>query len=141
MLLEFFIPGEPVAWARVQGGRTTHVFEPKKQRDYRPHIRLAASRAMEGRSPLESALAISATFIFPRPKSHFWTGKRSNILRDDAPRLHVSRPDTSNLVKLIEDALNGVVWRDDSQIAVYERIEKVYGEIPGVRVKIVGGLS
>lgn len=30
---------------------------------------------------------------------------------------HPIRPDADNLLKFVNDALNGVVWRDDSQIA------------------------
>jgi Holliday junction resolvase RusA-like endonuclease len=93
---------------------------------------------MAGRPPLDSVITLSATFTFARPKSHYWTGKRAGVLRPDAANYHTGRPDTSNLVKLIEDALNGVVWSDDSRVAVYNRIEKVYGDTPSVTIKIEG---
>jgi Holliday junction resolvase RusA-like endonuclease len=50
------------------------------------------------------------TAIFPRPKSK--TKKTGTN-----PRLpHTSKPDTDNLAKAVCDALNGVAWKDDSQV-------------------------
>ncbi len=33
---------------------------------------------------------------------------------------HVKRPDIDNLTKCVLDALNGILWKDDSQVAVLE---------------------
>lgn len=46
-----------------------------------------------------------------------------------------NRPDLSNYLKGIEDALNGIVYEDDSAI-VAENIYKVYGEYPCIRVMV-----
>jgi Holliday junction resolvase RusA-like endonuclease len=45
------------------------------------------------------------------------------------------RPDVSNVIKIIEDALNGLAYRDDSQIV---RVvgEKYYSDSPRVEVEI-----
>ncbi|KKK49189.1 hypothetical protein LCGC14_3137560, partial [marine sediment metagenome] len=32
--------------------------------------------------------------------------------------LHTKRPDVDNLVKLVKDALNGIYWKDDSQVQI-----------------------
>lgn len=40
---------------------------------------------------------------------------------------HVKRPDTSNLTKLCEDSLTGIVFEDDSQV-VEIQAKKLYGE-------------
>lgn len=50
------------------------------------------------------------------------------------------KPDLSNLVKLIEDALNGIAYVDDSQICTYGETKKRYCDTehpsPGVEITI-----
>ena len=63
---------------------------------------------------------VRATFVFPRPKSHYLpaNGKRRDpVLRDDAPLWHVSPPDVDKLARSCLDALTGVLWTDDAQVA------------------------
>jgi Holliday junction resolvase RusA-like endonuclease len=59
----------------------------------------------------------------PRPRAHF--GARG--LRPAAPAWPTVRPDVLKLARAVEDALTGLVWRDDSQIVV-ELLTKQYGE-------------
>jgi Holliday junction resolvase RusA-like endonuclease len=62
-------------------------------------------------------LTLVATFFFDRPKNHYRTGKFADQLKpglEDAEP--ISRPDLSNLLKLIEDALQGYAFDDDSRI-------------------------
>lgn len=59
---------------------------------------------------LTGALYISIVAVFPRPKSMMWKKR-------EMPRAHkVSKPDIDNVQKSVFDALNGVLWKDDSQI-------------------------
>ena len=43
------------------------------------------------------------------------------------------KPDASNILKSVEDAMNSVVYKDDSQI-VNIHITKVYSSVPGVDI-------
>lgn len=45
------------------------------------------------------------------PKS--WSPKK----RKESHAFYTGKPDADNCIKLIGDALNGIVWKDDSQIA------------------------
>jgi Holliday junction resolvase RusA-like endonuclease len=47
-----------------------------------------------------------------------------------------TKPDVSNILKGIEDALNGVWYADDSQIVEYGLIGKWYAEEPRVYVRL-----
>jgi Holliday junction resolvase RusA-like endonuclease len=38
---------------------------------------------------------------------------------------HVKKPDLDNLIKLVKDCCNGIVWHDDSQV-VKEECQKFY---------------
>lgn len=67
----------------------------------------------------------------PIPKS--WPKKR----RADALAGRVAptgKPDVDNLLKTV-DALNGVVWADDAQVAD-ARVRKVFSEKPALNIRI-----
>ena len=63
-------------------------------------------------------------FIFPRPKSHYRTGKFSHILKEDAPSLHICTPDLDNLIKFSLDALNKVFYKDDSLVVEVNALKR-----------------
>jgi crossover junction endodeoxyribonuclease RusA len=78
----------------------------------------------------------TCTFMFPRPKSHYRTGKLAGVLRDDAPIYVTShgKGDLDKLARSTFDALTAAgVWADDS-LAVTGRMSKVYGDDPGAHL-------
>lgn len=92
-----------------------------------------ATQISLGRWPTLSAVLLRVTFYLPRPKGHH--GKRG--LLPSAPRFPTTKPDLSKLVRALEDALTGIVYRDDAQI-VKHRVEKLYsdGEAPRAIVEV-----
>ena len=72
----------------------------------------------------DGALRATMRFTYKRPKSHLRAG---GLLRKGAPEAHVSRPDVDNLAKVVLDALQGVCYKDDSQI-VHLEVTKAYGD-------------
>jgi Holliday junction resolvase RusA-like endonuclease len=94
-----------------------------------------ASQASIYRHGFVGPVKVRATFFFPRPKSHYGTGKNATVLKDHAPVFHQSKPDGDKLARAIGDALTGIVFRDDSQIAVW-RIEKRYGDTARCELEI-----
>jgi Holliday junction resolvase RusA-like endonuclease len=60
---------------------------------------------------------VEITFRLGRPKSHYWTGKRADVLRDDAPTHPIGTPDIDKLTRTALDALIGVAFDDDSRVA------------------------
>jgi len=128
-MIRIEIPGEPIAWARARTAGKRH-FTPEKQRNTMDAIRWEAARVMNGKSLLEGPVSVKAKFIFARPKSH--SKKQRN-----APNsmFKASKPDATNLLKLVEDALNKIVWNDDAQIAS-ATIEKQYGVTPATYITV-----
>jgi Holliday junction resolvase RusA-like endonuclease len=134
--LRFFAPGVPQPGGSKKGfvvpgkdggkPRAIIVEDAKRNKDWRASVALAASKQMEGRVPAGRVpLFLRITFVMPRPRGHYRTGRHSNELRPDAPAYHTSKPDLTKLTRSTEDALTGIVWTDDSAIAVQE-LEKVY---------------
>jgi Holliday junction resolvase RusA-like endonuclease len=131
---EFVVPGNCVPWARAGGGKGVHRFTPLKQRNYMGALRLFCQTAMcaAGRTePLEGPVRMVAEFVYAFPKS--WSKKKRDAL---GIKYKDTKPDLDNLEKIVGDALNGVAWIDDSQIADKGGSRKVYGDMPGLRVTI-----
>ncbi len=135
--MKFTIYGEPVAQGRPRfstAGGYPRAYDPAKSRDYKDYIRLAAAAEMNGQAPLSGPLSISVRVYRPIPSSY------SKKKRDAAERGAIrptTKPDVSNYVKTIEDALNGICWNDDSQIVAYhEPFGKYYSATPRIEVEV-----
>ena len=128
-VLQFTVPGIPTPWARTGGGKTVARFTPAKQGSAAGAIKLLCSHAMRGASPFEGPVRLTVTAIYPWPKS--WSPKKRSVRRF----WKTSRPDVDNLGKIVADALNGVAWIDDAQIALMS-VAKRYHEIPALHVHV-----
>ena len=69
---------------------------------------------------------MTIVFIRPRPQGHYGTGRNEGKLKESAPRYLSKTPDTLKLGRAIEDAITGVIWRDDSQV-VEHYLSKRFG--------------
>lgn len=131
MLLEFFIPGIPIAKGRPRFVRATgRTYTPEATMAGERNIAYFAAAAMRGRplfsDPLE--LHIVATYLPPKSRT------RAQRALPWAP-FRGARPDVDNILKALLDACNGVVWVDDAIVASV-RVAKVYGEQPGINVTL-----
>jgi Holliday junction resolvase RusA-like endonuclease len=134
----FFVPGVPQPGgskrAFVVAGRAVVTEDCKKSKPWRAVVALCAEAHYQG-PPLDGPLSLEITFTFPRPAGHYGTGKRAAVVRASAPKYPTVKPDTTKLIRSLEDALKGVVWRDDSQV-VEQTARKIYGDRPGALVCI-----
>lgn len=133
-MIEFTIMGDPVAQARPRAttinGRV-RMYDTSKSRNYKEHIRISARRYAP-HEPLECALKMTVKVYRPMLKN--FSMKRRSEAEAGLYR-PITKPDTSNYLKGIEDALNDLIYRDDSQI-VSSKVEKFYSENPRVEVRI-----
>lgn len=114
----FRVPSIPVAQPRqrhrvLTGGERTfaHNYTPQNApvNAYKAAVQLAAHEAYAG-PPHDGPVRLFATFVFPRPKAMCWKTKPTPQAR------HYGKPDIDNLVKALTDALNGLIFVDDSRI-------------------------
>jgi Holliday junction resolvase RusA-like endonuclease len=117
--------------ATVRGAHAT-VYKAQKDRKYETSVAKVAMGAMAGRAPFEGPLSVSLRFRMPIPASASKRTKAAMAAGEIAP---TTKPDLSNLVKSIEDAMNRIVFADDSQI-VRNFNTKIYAEQPGVDVRV-----
>lgn len=65
----------------------------------------------------QTAIDVVITFMMPRPKGHWRTGRNAHLLRLDAPRRPTTKPDIDKLSRSTLDALRDAgVYVDDSQV-------------------------
>lgn len=131
--ITFEVPGDPVPQPRPRittRGRHGHAYTPAAHpiHAYRAAIAEAAREA--GAKPTDAApITLIVDLVFARPKSHY----RKSGVREDAPKL--PRADCSNVLKGLEDALNGVAWVDDTQVGRVV-VEKTWGSEGRTTVRI-----
>jgi Holliday junction resolvase RusA-like endonuclease len=136
MTIEFVVLGTPAPAGSKRGfnigGRVVITDASKRSRPWKALVSDAAGMAMNdatgGRMGLlHGPLGMDVTFYLPRPKSHYGSGRSAEQIRPGAALYPACKPDTSKLLRAVEDALTGLVWRDDSQV-VNQWARKMYGE-------------
>lgn len=95
------IPGKPIAKQRPRFGKGK-VFTPPETVAYEQSVAWAAKIAMKGRPILTGPVELSIIASFGG-KERGW---------------HTKKPDITNICKALEDAMNGIVYKDDSQVCM-----------------------
>ena len=117
-------------------GRVSVVDACTESREWKTAVAREAVIAMNsGRQIFTGPVRLRLLFQMPRLKGHFGTGKNANVLKAHAPARPTVKPDLLKLARAVEDALTGIVWRDDAQVVI-EQLEKVYGGCPGCSIEV-----
>jgi len=115
--LRFFVTGEPVPWARARR-RGNRYFTPQKQKAHMERVAMLALHAVAEHETSRKEwweLSVEVEVIGRFSPSKSWPQwKKKAALAGTV--LHRKKPDADNLVKLVKDALSGVIWRDDSLV-------------------------
>jgi Holliday junction resolvase RusA-like endonuclease len=134
--VEFSIPGKPVAKGRARHarrGKIVTTFTPPETERYENLVKMAARQGMGMREPFGGPIRLILNIDLPIPGG--WSMKRQTMAAG-ALIGATKKPDVSNVLKAVEDGMNGVVYADDSQI-VDLWVSKRYSRAPGVRVEAV----
>lgn len=133
MIIVFTIPGEPVAKGRPKFTKAGHTYTPPKTVAYENLVKLCYKQKYSGKCFSDNAqlsVEVKAYMSIPKSKPKKWQAEaQEDVIRP------TKRPDTDNILKIIQDALNGVAYRDDAQI-VESICEKYYSDKPRVEVRI-----
>ena len=137
MKIQFQILGPPKHQQRhrhVTTGKFTRTYDPsaKDKTNF-----LLQAKQYAPKSPIVGVVKLRVWFCMPRPKSHYRTGKFAGILKDKYKEVvwHTKKSDIDNLLKLVMDSLNGVFWKDDSQICQVIAY-KLYDEKPRTVIQV-----
>jgi Holliday junction resolvase RusA-like endonuclease len=132
-MVTFKVDADPVGKQRARyakRGNFVQTYTPDKTRNYETLIKEAAIEAMGSSEPLETPVTLYLYIRAPIPKS--LSKKRIEACLNGLEK-PIKKPDASNVLKSVEDAMNGVVYKDDSQI-VNIHVSKVYSSVSGVDV-------
>lgn len=147
--VRFEVPGTPVGKGRHRSvplmrngrpvlagatGRPIIIHHTPDETDrYENLVAMAAKEAMAGRALMDGPVSLEMWAVVTPPAS--WSGKKQRLALAGGlwPQ---AKPDLDNVLKLVADALNGVVWLDDKQVAVIERSGKRFGDAPRLVVQV-----
>ena len=87
---------------------------------WRSDVAAAAHRHKPEGWDINAAVSLRCEFVFPRPLSHYGTGKNAGKLKDSAPLHHTKTPDLDKLIRSTGDSISDAVARvllySDAQI-------------------------
>lgn len=126
MTIRVYIPGPatPERKRQVHRGSFTRRVDTPQAADYKAHVKACVAAVMAGRPPLEGPLGVRMTVWRLKPQS--WPKRRQE------PDV---KPDLSNSLKIVEDACNKLLWRDDAQVC-YLVMRKRFGVTEGVGLAV-----
>jgi len=127
-MLQFTIHGKPIPWAAAKAGRHCHYDIRSKDKQY---VRWQLKSQYRD-SLISHSVFVHFLFLIPIPKSTSKIRKREMLCHRILPH---TKPDTTNLQKLYEDCLKGVVISDDNQcVDIFS--QRRFSENPGIVIKI-----
>ena len=109
---EFTVPGRPQGKARARAtvinGRA-RMYTPETTVAFEAAVREAGAPHFE--APIAGPVRLRIVAFFEMPKS--WPKRKRAAMHG---QFHAQKPDGANILKAIEDGLNGIAWGDDCQI-------------------------
>ena len=134
-VLAFDIPGQPIGQGRPKFSTINghaRAYDPEKSRNYKAYVRMLATQAMKdtGFEMIDGPCAVLINAFFEVPKSKSKKFREAALLDQERP---TKKPDADNIVKAIQDALNGLTYKDDACI-VHLACQKFYSDNPRVEV-------
>lgn len=134
-MISFTVPGAPKGKGRprfARSGNRIVTYTPADTVAYEKLIAAKAKEAMRGEKPMTGGVYLSVKVDYQVPKS--WSEKKK-IQALTGAIVPTVKPDVDNILKVVADALNGVVWQDDAQV-VWATVKKMYGATPGIEVTV-----
>jgi Holliday junction resolvase RusA-like endonuclease len=134
-VIEFTILGPPKAQKRhrdVQCGKFRRRYDPstKEKETFAQLVQRHAPDEL-----LRGPVCLSWAAYFPRPQSHYRTGRYAGQLKPTAPLWHTKRPDRDNVDKFLMDAMTGIFWAEDAIVCAGTLIKK-YDARPRIEVTV-----
>ena len=136
MQIHFQVEGDPKGKGRPRfsrAGKFTRVYTDKQTLDYEAVIKFFAAEAMGSTDLLETPISVFLYIRHAVPQSYSKKRTEACLSGLEQP---CKKPDIDNIVKTFLDGMNGVIFKDDTQV-VDLHVKKVYSAVPGVDVMVM----
>ena len=134
LIVTFEVEGDPVPKSRprfARRGQFVQTYTDAKTIDYETHVAMKARQAIGASEPLQGALTVFLYLRYAIPASYSKKRKEACLRGVEYPK----KVDLDNVYKSITDAMQGIVYANDSQI-VEAHITKVYAETAGANIMV-----
>jgi len=140
-LVSILLPGDPRGKGRPRfrvirpkggGAPFASVYTDAETAAYEAALAKEGNACWAGRAPLDGALTCFVEAFMPIPAS--WSNKK-RAAASVGSIFPVGKPDGDNIQKCVGDALNKIIWVDDSQIIMWQCL-KLYSDFPRLRVSV-----
>lgn len=131
-MIKFEVLGQPIAKQRPRVTRSGIAYTPSKTVNYETMVKYTYQSLYWNRELITGHIEAYITAIFPVPKSY---SKKKTAELLAGHNNYDKKPDCDNLAKIILDALNGIAYKDDSQVTSLH-IAKEYGIQPKVIIEL-----
>lgn len=135
MGIVFEVPGEPRGKGRPRFTKEGHAYTDSETRAYEKKIMAYYRQQLRDfRWDDGSYVAVEVTAVYPIPKS---ATKASHAAIQAGRILPKRKPDIDNVLKVVLDSLNGIAYKDDSQVVMISG-KKIYGHEPKLIIEMKG---
>lgn len=133
MIYEFEVPGKIIGKGRPRlNSYTGAVYTPTRTKDYETLVEQYFLLKYPRYTPIEGRVQVEINANFEVPKSAKKADKELMLENKINP---TKKPDIDNIVKIVLDAMNGIAFKDDTQITKLQ-VEKTYSLNESVAIKI-----
>jgi Holliday junction resolvase RusA-like endonuclease len=136
MQIHFQVEGDPKGKGRPRFSRVgnfTKVYTDKQTLTYEAMIATFAKQAMGGTELLKTPVSVFLYVRLPVPQSYSKKRREACLSGLEKP---CKKPDIDNIAKTYLDAMNGVIFVDDTQV-IDLHVKKLYSVVAGVDVMVM----
>lgn len=112
------LPGIPQQQGSKTRANTGHMYEANKNLAPWRADAIAAMQQTYSGPKITDPVLIDATFMFPRPRSHYGTGRNHGTVKTSAPIMKATLPDLDKLQRAVGDALTQAGVIEDDRLIV-----------------------
>lgn len=133
-MIKFEVHGTPIPWKAPVTNRFGGIHGREDMKAWQAAITEIAMNIMGDDPPLDGPIYLGLDFMLDIP-GYIRRSKKKHMSALSGDIAPVKRPDLSNFVKCVEDALSGVVFVDDSQVICCHSSKK-YSHVSGVVIAV-----
>lgn len=116
-------------------GKYIHIYTPQKTINYENYIKYCYYESNQDKEPFINGEKLKAVIKIFQKIPISTSKKKANLMRLGIER-PTKKPDIDNILKVVFDGLNGLAYKDDTQIIELEA-SKFYSDTPRIELTLI----